>query len=288
MTDDSRSHIHIHRPARRGFTITELLVVIGIMILLLAILVPALFAATGAGERAQSVDRLRQIAQWMQLYQSEYKGYIVPSRFDYNGAAYPGKAKSQDPDPAEQYVGTWTDILWTQYVDGYVFPQMRSVAGHDYEFDSPDEEFYDTVPDFDQNPFRSAALNSRGAFRRHPGYFAANDFFNADSSHPDFNGWWTMPQISKPDASLYVIDSFVMNAADLQTDPYAGEIIPDDPVAYNCGPGGQDPNCEVDFRYQGEALILFLDGHVKGESVFADLNELQTVRKVKVLDLNRR
>jgi len=258
-----------------GFTLTELLVVIGITILLIAILVPALFAATGASERAESVNRLRQIAQWMQLYSQENKQTIVPSRFDYNGAVYSGRVKSQNPVP-DQYVGTWTDILWAGYVEGYSFPQMRSVAGHDYEFDSPDENFYDTVPDFDQNPFRSASLNGRGNYRRHPGYFAANDFFNADPNDPDFNGWWTTAQIAKPDASLYAIDSFV------------SEVIADDPAPYDCGPGGQNPGCEIDFRYAGEALILFLDGHVDGEAVFANLVELENVRGVKVLNLDQR
>lgn len=266
-------HARLPRSSRFGFTVVELLVVIGIMVLLVAILVPALFAATGAGVRAQSVNHLRQIAQWMQLYSQDNTQHIVPSQFNYTGSTFPGKVKSETPNP-NQSVGTWTDILWTGYVDEFVFPQMRSIAGHDYQFDSPDSLLYDNVPDFEQNPLRSTMENTLGNEKRFPGYFAANDFFNADQSNiANFNGWWTMPQIAKPDSSLYVIDSF------------RGETIADAPAPFDFN---NLTTRAVDFRYEGEALMLFLDGHVSGAGVFQDLNELQTGRRVKVLDLDER
>jgi prepilin-type N-terminal cleavage/methylation domain-containing protein/prepilin-type processing-associated H-X9-DG protein len=62
---------------RAGFTLVELLVVIGIIALLIAMLLPALASARAAAQSARCLANLRTLGQAMQLYATEQKGWIV-------------------------------------------------------------------------------------------------------------------------------------------------------------------------------------------------------------------
>lgn len=63
-------------PKRRGFTLVELLVVIGIIGMLVSILLPALNKARRAANSVKCIANLRSIAQGMTLYTTEQKGWI--------------------------------------------------------------------------------------------------------------------------------------------------------------------------------------------------------------------
>jgi prepilin-type N-terminal cleavage/methylation domain-containing protein len=71
------------RKATRGFTLVELLVVIGIIALLIAILLPALSRAREQAKNAQCLSNLRQLATVYQLYANDYKDQI-PIGYDGN------------------------------------------------------------------------------------------------------------------------------------------------------------------------------------------------------------
>lgn len=62
-----------------GFTLVELLVVIGIISLLISILMPALGRARAAAQRVQCMSNLRQIQMASIMYCQENKGWIIPS-----------------------------------------------------------------------------------------------------------------------------------------------------------------------------------------------------------------
>ena len=73
-----------------GFTLVELLVVIGIIALLISILLPSLSKARETANRAKCASNLRQIGQAMQLYANE-NNYAFPRGIYNGGAALAGK-----------------------------------------------------------------------------------------------------------------------------------------------------------------------------------------------------
>lgn len=298
----SRSHsrFDISRHVRSGFTLTELLVVIGVIVILLGFLLPALSGVFASGKMVGSMSNLRQVATWMQAYADDNRDFIVPSQFNYTEAAasgeYAGKVRSGAPAVGETNRGAWTDILWT-------VNELTALAGdgggdpETYRYDSPDRYFYEAEPNYGSNPFRSLAANTKAAYGStgpgsdalpfgpgadeagDPGYFAANNFFNADPDTATFNddpraqgGFWTFAQITRPSDALYAVDS------------HAGETIEDEIFPY-LNLGAPEAPIEVDFRYGDNCLVLFLDGHVDPVTEWQDLGQLQNDRGVRVQKL---
>src|SRR5580700_8260444 len=81
-----------HLP-QRGFTLVELLVVIGIIALLVAILLPALNRAREQANTTQCLSNLRQIGNAIQNYASDYQAYLVPGRYD--SLLYPSQSVAE-------------------------------------------------------------------------------------------------------------------------------------------------------------------------------------------------
>ena len=76
------------RRARAGFTLVELLVVIGIIALLIAILMPALSKAREQANAVKCMSNQRNLGNALVLFTQDHKGWMVKAWF--NESPYPG------------------------------------------------------------------------------------------------------------------------------------------------------------------------------------------------------
>ena len=87
----------------RGFTLVELLVVIGIIALLISILMPTLSRARESAKAAASLSNLRQLGNGVLMYINEYRGF------------YPCHSSIATTPPTPRH--RWAD---------YIFPYVKS------------------------------------------------------------------------------------------------------------------------------------------------------------------
>jgi prepilin-type N-terminal cleavage/methylation domain-containing protein/prepilin-type processing-associated H-X9-DG protein len=75
-------------PKRRGFTLVELLVVMGIIAVLVAILIPAITAVREQGQRTVCASRLKQIVAGVHMYATEFRGKLPSGARDFDGGEH--------------------------------------------------------------------------------------------------------------------------------------------------------------------------------------------------------
>ena len=69
---------------KKGFTLVELLVVIGIIALLISMLLPALNKARNTAVRTQCASNIRQLGTFWHLYANDHKGFFPNTGMNYN------------------------------------------------------------------------------------------------------------------------------------------------------------------------------------------------------------
>jgi prepilin-type N-terminal cleavage/methylation domain-containing protein/prepilin-type processing-associated H-X9-DG protein len=146
-----RSGVHA-RDRLRGFTLVELLVVIGIIALLVSILLPSLSAAREQARTTKCMSNLRSIGQAMAAYAAENKGALVPC--DVEDTINP-------PDPTNGYAinESWATILVCM---GYLKTPvgvMATVNGGDHVLKCPSGILEDSMTGFSN--IASGRPNSR-------------------------------------------------------------------------------------------------------------------------------
>ena len=89
-----------HSHPASGFTLVELLVVIGIIAVLISLLLPVLNKAREAAQKIQCASNLRQIGLSCQLYANDFKGYYPPSQDTWSNELF--FASAGGPTPPER------------------------------------------------------------------------------------------------------------------------------------------------------------------------------------------
>jgi prepilin-type N-terminal cleavage/methylation domain-containing protein/prepilin-type processing-associated H-X9-DG protein len=100
----------MNRRITRGFTLVELLVVIGIIALLISILLPALNKARDEANTVVCASNLRQIGQGIAQYVEENHGVFPPSNY-YNGFGVDPVAGQFPTTPVYGYIH-WSALLF--------------------------------------------------------------------------------------------------------------------------------------------------------------------------------
>jgi type II secretory pathway pseudopilin PulG len=299
-----------HGRRTAGFTLVESLVIVAVMAALASLLLPSIAILRRNSKFVASQNNMRNIGSLMSAYSTDSRDYVLPSQFDYSGSQSPGIVRTSSPSGLRPPTGalrqgSWADILWTASRFGPLMPTRNKESQSpdwDYRYDSPDYWAYTVEGTVAINilrshvdllkamPYDTATLArpfGKGASiaeQSHPGYFAANDFFNGARGR-----WYTNAQIRMPANSLYLVDS------------RAGETIPLPSEAASAtdlsGAAAANPNawlpasrdCEVEFRYIGDLCsMLYLDGHIASMAKWTDLNDLQVNRQTRVEGLDRR
>lgn len=103
MYKNHTSHVTNRSNQHRGFTLVELLVVIGIIALLISILLPALNKARESAKAVQCASNMRQVGLAFIMYAGEYKGWLPPAM----SSAYRDNGLMPNGTDAT----TWVDLL---------------------------------------------------------------------------------------------------------------------------------------------------------------------------------
>jgi prepilin-type N-terminal cleavage/methylation domain-containing protein/prepilin-type processing-associated H-X9-DG protein len=245
----------IHRRSSpKGFTLVELLVVIGIIAVLISLLLPALNKARAQANSIKCVSNLRQLSMALVNYTSANNGWIIPS---FNLPQQAGSATNYVSGPNVIMDG-WPAILDR---DGFL-PSTSQSAG---------TAFYcpDTI---DQNGMAAGQTGTNGANSRGwiqwPMEFAGPTYSDSD---PQISTTWPVQGFNK-----IIRCSYWMNAYN----PIGGSVasIPQNDLyytgTYDYGPDNSGRYIglhKTTYIFRSSLLIVLADGVYMGRQSVDEL-----------------
>jgi prepilin-type N-terminal cleavage/methylation domain-containing protein/prepilin-type processing-associated H-X9-DG protein len=243
---------------RSGFTLVELLVVIGIIAVLISLLLPALGKARAQAQKVQCLSNLRQLGATVISYTNEFNGYL-PAMYT--------------PNYFGEQADDWSD--WTVQLSRYYKPfNQRWVRWLDGT-NKPEDNAKKLIPAW-RCPSASVDLQSNQFwFDRRPVDYAISGFTSSaarNNTQAAPNRWWasySFVKITRWQTSSFVMftDAYFFNTTVVAPD-FAVPYVPIDTplststrntVAFRHGVGNA-----LDTRNKGRTTnVVFLDGHAE-------------------------
>lgn len=229
----ARAHRKIAERKRAAFTLVELFVVMAIIAILAALLMPALRTAKVNGFAARSANNLRQLVAANIMYAAE-KGCYVPADEKRNNRRWHGARISASAgfDPAKGFLAEYLG-------------KSRAVT--------PDPLFTEMLKG------KESFEEGTGGYGYNAAYVGGTPalMWNRDGTRVSA----TPAQIERPVTTMMFATTAYAREEGIQEYPYA------EPPFWDFGNGPADfrPSPTVHFRYNGQAVVGWCDGHVSME-----------------------
>ena len=216
--------------ARRGITLVELLVAVSIVGVLVAILLPALASAKLSGQAASSSSNLRELAAANLTYAGDHGGVFCPAQEPKNLVRWHG-ARSSVSTPFDP-------------TKGYLAPYLGNEGRVKI-----DPLFHDMI-------------TGSQSFENGTGGYGYNEWYVGGTPSSMYQPNRQANILRAAQTVMFTTTAYA-NGSGVQEYPYCEP--PFWPDQYG-EPGGYRPSPTVHFRFRGQALVAWCDGHVSAES----------------------
>lgn len=225
----------------KGFTLVELLVVIGIIAVLISILLPALNKARLAANKAYCLSNLRQMQMASEQYANENQGWYIPVL------------------PIWDTV-TPTNVRW--WFQNEAARQSLSLLPYKIYYDpgQPPSGYYDQADARRicksaiyalNNPDPTGMFSLRNSYGMNYTQFMdplLNDYWLYSATRPKTWAGYKAAKIRNSSSKIAWADSLSAGFRKDSSSGYVGEMYP-------------SPNDQIAYRHDNGANVIFFDGH---------------------------